>query len=421
MKIWIFQTGEPLHTDCGMPRPMRAMNLADALVSAGHSVEIWSSAFYHQEKRHRSHIFKSISVHERLTVHLIPSMGYQRNIGLERLIDHAQMAFQLWRLLRSGKFNPPDLAFVGYPPIEVAWVMLRWLNALRVPSVIDVKDQWPSLFVEAVPPLLQYVAKVIFLPYFWLAKNAMRNALAITSMSSPFLEWALNFCGRPRHEWDSVLPLVPSHISVTEAQIIEARQWWANAGIDLFKGRYISFVGSLSQAFDFSTLRVALERLHNIHPDCKVVICGSGPEEKALKLLFSSLPNVFFPGWIDAPKTAVLMQSTIATIAPYCNTSNFQLNIPNKILDSFSFGQPVVTALRGSVEKLILEEGVGIICTETADGWLNALCSLLEDEKYRMDMSKRASKLYSERYKSQIVYGDFVKRLEYLVKLSHER
>ncbi len=223
MKVWIFQTGEPLHCDGENPRPMRAMNLANALVANGHIVEVFSSAFYHQEKRHRTSKFQSIHVHEQLTIHLIPSMGYKRNIGPGRLIDHAQMAVRLWRLLRSRRFGRPDLAFVGYPPIEVAWVMLRWLKKQDVPSVIDVKDQWPSLFIEAVPPALRPVAKVVFAPYFWLGRHAMRNATSISSMSEPFLAWALDFCGRPRQEADAVVPLVPARNPVTSTQMTDAR------------------------------------------------------------------------------------------------------------------------------------------------------------------------------------------------------
>ena len=38
MNIWILQTGEPLHIDEGKPRAMRAMNLSNKLVEAGHNV-----------------------------------------------------------------------------------------------------------------------------------------------------------------------------------------------------------------------------------------------------------------------------------------------------------------------------------------------------------------------------------------------
>ena len=49
MKIWIFQSGEPLHTDADNLRPMRAMNLANVLLDMGHEVVLWSSSFFHQE------------------------------------------------------------------------------------------------------------------------------------------------------------------------------------------------------------------------------------------------------------------------------------------------------------------------------------------------------------------------------------
>ena len=62
MNVWIFQSGEPLISDGNMARPMRAMNLANALVDKGHKVILWSSAFYHQKKTHRSKGFKKIFV-----------------------------------------------------------------------------------------------------------------------------------------------------------------------------------------------------------------------------------------------------------------------------------------------------------------------------------------------------------------------
>lgn len=420
MNVWIFQTGEPLHSDAGFPRPMRAMNLANSLVARGHNVEVWSSAFYHQEKRHRTRKFESVRVQERLTVHLIPSMGYKRNIGPGRLIDHAQMAFRLWRLLRSGQFCHPDLAFVGYPPIEVAWVMLHWLKRKRVPSFIDVKDQWPILFVEAVPVVLQQLARIVFAPYFWLGRRAMRDATAITSMTVPFLDWALQFCGRPRQSNDTVLPLVPAQIPVTLSQLSEAHQWWADKGVDLANERCFSFVGSMSQAFDFTALKGAVERLQVFHPDCRVVICGSGSDEDSVRTLFSGLANVVLPGWIDAPKIAALMESTVATLAPYRNSIDFQLSVPNKVLDSFSFGRPVITALRGVVEEVIDEAGVGIVCKNTVDGWLTALCRLLDDAECCKDMSLRAAQLYTARYDAAVVYGGFAAHMEKMAAESHE-
>ena len=38
--------------------------------------------------------------------------------------------------------------FVGYPPIEIAKVMIDYCNRNRIPVLLDVKDLWPEIFVE---------------------------------------------------------------------------------------------------------------------------------------------------------------------------------------------------------------------------------------------------------------------------------
>ena len=53
MRVWIFQTGEPLQIDPVGLRPMRAMNLSNALIEQGHEVVLWSSNFDHFSKTHR--------------------------------------------------------------------------------------------------------------------------------------------------------------------------------------------------------------------------------------------------------------------------------------------------------------------------------------------------------------------------------
>ena len=208
MKIWILQTGEPLHCDGGSPRPMRAMNLADSLRSRGYSVRLWSSSFYHQEKRHRADGFESIDISPDLRIDLIPSPGYRRNVGIGRLVDHAALALNLLRRLKMiAAAELPDVVFVGYPPIEAAAVLLRWAKERGIPTMVDVKDQWPSVFVEAFPRPLRPLAKVALTPYFWLGRRALNDATAFCSMSEPFLEWMCRFSGRPRKDGDVVAPL----------------------------------------------------------------------------------------------------------------------------------------------------------------------------------------------------------------------
>ena len=131
--VWILQTGEPLHTDGGNPRPMRAMNLANALISSGHKVVIWSSSFSHQEKKHRVNKSENVILNEQLEIRFTHSPGYKRNIGFGRLYDHLILAKNLHRLLKIEQ-TYPDVAFIGFPPIETSFVMSHWLKKKKFHS-----------------------------------------------------------------------------------------------------------------------------------------------------------------------------------------------------------------------------------------------------------------------------------------------
>ena len=71
MNVWILQTGEPLHIDSAGLRPMRAMNLSNALINRGHQVTLWSSDFDHFSKQHRTGKTSMIKVSDNLEIRLI--------------------------------------------------------------------------------------------------------------------------------------------------------------------------------------------------------------------------------------------------------------------------------------------------------------------------------------------------------------
>ena len=186
MIFWIFQTGEPLPSDQINPRKMRAYNLADILVSNGHKVVIWSSAFNHQDKIHRYKKFAEINVNKNLVVKLIPSPGYKKNISFGRLWDHYLLGVNL-KLLLSKHTEKPDVAFIGFPPIEFAYEAAEWMKKNKIPFMLDVKDQWPDIFVSRFPKILKPVVKLVLKNYFAKSKALMMEADAVSTISDSFL------------------------------------------------------------------------------------------------------------------------------------------------------------------------------------------------------------------------------------------
>ena len=403
MVIWILQTGEPLHIDAGNPRPMRAMNLSDKLVEAGHSVVLWSSAFSHQGKKHRTKKYTIHKVNNNLEIRLIPSSGYKKHLGLMRLIDHFQLAWNLKQLLKREK-NIPDCAFIGYPPIETAAVMSRWLKKRDVQMMLDVKDLWPSMFVDAFPIIMQPFARFFFYPYFYLAKRTIIDVNGVSAMAPEFLEWVLKFANKAPSKNNKVFPLTSPSDGISKQKLLLAREWWKNQGIDN-KKPIVFFVGSFMSVFDFNPVIGAAKEIKN----CQFVLCGDGDYLSNLKVRTQGLNNVFFPGWIDRPKIEALAEISIASLAPYKNIVNYKVNTPNKIVDALSLGMPILSPLQGEVQRMIDKFEVGLTYNNDLESCIR---KLIRDVKLQKKISNNAKNLYHNDFEFDNIYDSFVKHLE---------
>ena len=408
MNIWILQTGEPLHIDTDSPRPMRAMNLSDKLVDAGHHVILWSSSFNHQKKIHRSVDYKIYDINSNLEIRLIPSRGYKSHIGIGRLVDHAQMAWNLRQLLKQEKITP-DVAFIGYPPIETAAIMSKWLKIRNVPILLDVKDLWPSIFIDAFPAILKPFARVFFHPYFYLAKRAMRNADGISTMSHGFLNWCLFFANKTESKNDKIVRLTALSSEIDASELNSAKLWWHKLGVSNDSTK-LFFTGTFSTAFDFDPIYIAAKAMD----DCQFILCGHGPCLDKTRELMKDLPNVVFPGWIDRSQMESLANMSIASLAPYKNVKNFTLNIPNKIVDSLMLSLPILSPLKGEVAALIKSNKVGFTYSDNIS-LSDCIQSLLNNDKLQKKMSENAKKLYDEEFEFDKVYDSLVDHLEGMV------
>lgn len=417
MKVWIFQTGEPLHCDTDYARPMRAVNLANHLAQNGHEVIIWSSDFYHQKKMHRFNAFKDIQVTSQIRNILIPSPGYKKNISFGRLYDHLILAKNLSFYLNQENGVLPDVAFVGYPPIETSYVATQWLKHRNIPTIIDVKDLWPSLFLDPIPPLFKPLVKLALAPYFFCAHKALKNATAFSSMSEGYLNWMSAFSGRPLNVLDRVNPLTSPIKKISESSYQESRRWWSLLGVTEENKKRVCFIGSLMSVYDFSSIKNAAIRLEKEGNNCQIVICGDGGNASQIKEELKGLKNIIFAGWVDLPKISFLTANSSAALIPYRNIENFTLNMPNKVIDALAYGLPIITTLGGNVATLVDENKIGYVCNDsTGMSTYDAIKELLESPKIQEKLSVNAKTLYNNCYVSENVYNELVKFLEGLAK-----
>jgi len=380
MELWIFQTGEPIPSDGGNQRPMRAMNLARSARERGWSTSIWSSRFFHQMRRHR---LKTISnnVEGHTDIILIDSPGYRSNMGVGRLVDHIILAWRLRSTLaKTG--SGPDIAFIGFPPIEFAWVAVRWCQNRGIPCVLDVKDLWPTYFVEKFPPILRGIARIAFCLQYWMAKDAMRRAHCVTGPSQSYLGWVSTFSTRPHSHYDFVFPLLSRFDALEQDQEEVADSFWVSKGVNSNEEKYACFVGNLSATYDFNTVSDAWDRAirDGYLSGCKLIICGTGTLDDEIISICAKQPGFLKVGWVDYPQAKRLYELSRFAIAPFQYLENFELNIPNKIYDFLSHHLPVVTSLGGETQDLLTEADCGIGGVSTVDDWYKVLIEMFHDD-----------------------------------------
>jgi len=414
MIFWIFQTGEPLPSDKIKPRKMRAYNLADTLIKKGHKVVIWSSAFNHQDKIQRSKKIREIIVKKNLIIRLIPSPGYKKNISFGRLWDHYLLGRNLKRVL-SKQTEKPDVAFVGFPPIEFAYEAAEWLKKNKLPFMLDVKDQWPDIFISRVPKIFKPFIELGLTNYFSKSKALMREADAISTISDSFLNWIYHYSSRKPKPNDIVATLSPirnDDISSRESFEKKLKQ----TQIQDLKHRFvILFVGSLSKSFEFKPLLSAIEKSSERNLDWTFVICGEGELRDVFINFQKSFKNLILPGSIEEPEYKAIANVSDIAIAPYVKSSDFQISIPNKILDYMSFALPILTSLDGDAGKILVEQNIGTVYDPDIPlDMYKKLENFYGDRVSRREMSRNAVDKFQSVYQGEKVYTKLAETLESL-------
>jgi glycosyltransferase involved in cell wall biosynthesis len=314
------------------------------------------------------------------------------------------LAFNLRKELKNQA--PPDVAFVGYPPIETAWVMTNWLAKKKIPSLLDVKDAWPDVLLRAFPTKLQILARIALSPYFLISARTFRKVTGLSSVTQPFLDWSLRKAKKPQNSSDIVAPLTAPDLIISEEDLNTANLWLDELGItDSGKIRG-SFVGTINSAFNFEPILKAAK-------SCPIqfVIAGDGPSANALKARIKDLPNVIMPGWISQTQSRALANRSNFMLAPVKDLDDFSMSIPNKFYDAMAHGLPIITSITGVAKDLIEQEGIGICYSDIDNNSLKTILLNFESNNFEA-MSKRAKALYQMNFSFAHVYGKLASQLE---------
>lgn len=413
MRIWLIKIGEPLPIDGTNERLYRTGLLANMLVKRGHEVVWWTSTFDHARKKQRFSMDTSIEINDCFNIRLLHSVGYKKNMSINRIINHYTIAHKFSKLARLEL--QPDIILCSFPTIELSLVATRYGKERNVPMVIDVRDLWPDVLIDLFPKKIKWLTKTVLFVFFRNTRKVFRECLSIVGVSDGYLQWGLSYAGRKRSINDAVFPLCYKKPVVADNQLKNAKLALRNIGVDSSK-IICWFVGMFGKTYNLSTIidaahQLDVQGINNI----QFVLSGDGENYSKWFKQAQGLSNVVFTGWVDFSQIAYLMSITDIGLAAY--TEGAPQGLPNKIFEYLCAGVPILSSLKGETELLLSSNRCGLTynASDTED-FLEKLFILVNDNDLRKKMSSNSESLFRSRYSTDEVYARMINFLEGLAQ-----
>lgn len=418
MKIWLVTGGEPLPIEGGAEeRLLRAGLMAKYFTASGHDVTWWRPDFDHRTKRHFHTNVNIIGFASNGRVKLLASPGYDRNISIQRLLDHIAVGRQFRR--RTVEEPMPDIIVASLPTLELAAEAIRYGKAHKIPVVLDLRDMWPEVYIWHMPHPIQGIARNALSRVFKWRDRSLAQASAIWGISEDFLNFGLKCAGRERRNGDGSFYLLDHSVAPAKREIDDACQFWNEILGPSGKGEILGcFAGSVNNQFDLATVASAAVETRRLGAGFRIVIAGDGETRKDLVRKFGQQSGVVCPGWVNRARLQTLLTRSQFGIDPMPPRPDFEATINNKAVDYLKAGRGIVSCpSNGALARLLQERGCGrsYPCGDVAY-LVRIFASLASDHEIVKKWSEAARIFADTELDYERIYGGMAASLSNLVE-----
>ena len=415
LTVWLLREGEPLPVD-ERPRLMRTGLLMDWLVKQGHEVVWWCSAFNHQSKDYRVTRTETAETSAGGKLIMLHSgIRYRKNVSPLRILYLHAIARRFRKMSRLEK--KPDIIIASFPSISFAREAVRYGKRNHVPVIVDARDRWPDLFVNAFPGALRPFAKLALLPLELRTRNIFRKADALTGVQSSILSWALKKAGREAGPLDRPICIgFDDSLSYTQEEMEEALQRWADLGVTKDTWNICFYSTLSSSTIDYEPVFTGAKTIASEHPEFRLVVCGSGDSEESLRALSDGRPEIVLPGWCNDLQLRTLLSIGNAGLYPFRN-STFRDALSNKFVGYLAAGLPVLTSLEGLSKTYVEENRVGTAYREgDAASFVRAVEEMISHPEQHEETAVRARKCFERDFSLAVVNTEFEQLIRDVLK-----
>lgn len=351
MRIWLFNPYGPL-PDEGW-REYSYVTIGSALAAAGHEVTWWTSNFSHHFKTFRSHGWEDRHLPSGLKVRLVPTPGYQRNIGPGRFWRDWVFGRRAYR--RALAAERPDVVFTSEPATMGGYAGVRLAARTGAALIYDQMDLWPELMVQSLPTRLQLVGQVLFRPIYRMRRSMFRNLDGAMALARPYLASITDEVS------DRTLPSLVVYNGIDVAAFRTAMQVPLPAHLAErldHPGLKAIFAGSLGPSYDIGPMIGVARLLAEAGDDTTIFIAGDGPERPRVEEAALRCPNLVYLGKLPPDLLPGVYGRCDIGLSCYSAASNVEMC--DKFYDYTAAGLVVVNSLKGEVRDWIEGEGLGL-------------------------------------------------------------
>lgn len=244
-----------------------------------------------------------------------------------------------------------DVILVSSPPLFIGVAGSVLASAFRVPLVLDLRDLWPDVAIEAGA----FTEKSF--PVKWsrfLADFIYRRAAHLTPVTESKLE-RLKANGVEKER----MTVVTNSVDFDKLNLSKEFEWRKELGIsDKFVITYTGLIG-IAQGVGIAV--EAAELMKN-KSDIHFLIVGDGVEREVLidRTRHMQLTNITFlprQPWKTVPS---IMAASDVALVPLV-TDALRDAVPSKLLEAWALRKAVILAAGGEAAELVRESGGGVV------------------------------------------------------------
>jgi glycosyltransferase involved in cell wall biosynthesis len=125
--------------------------------------------------------------------------------------------------------------------------------------------------------------------------------------------------------------------------------------------------------------------------------------------------SVQFLGWLDYTKAIEVIKECDIGLVPHHATESWNTTIPNKLFDYMSMGKPVIVSNAKPTERIVREEGCGLVFEDQNAEDLSRVILEMQHESVREEMGRNGRQAVATKYNWAVDEERLLKALDLAV------